>query len=230
MISLLNTSMHHIQLKILRNLLYDESSNYAALRPEGIESNHFAYHLERLMQDKFIRKDDQKRYWLTDTGLGFVDRMTQGTMKTRLQPIIITAIDLTTPDGKTLLFQRQFQPYIYRVGFPIGRLHLEETVLQAATRELREKTGLQDIPLTHRGVVYVDAVHNGRGVSKMLYHVFHGDVQEPLPLTMPNKGVCFWADHHGYTPDQLMPGFLGIKALLESESSFFFRELTESRS
>ena len=102
--------MHHIQLKILRQLLYSDGSNYAGLRPKGIESNHFAYHLEQLMREGLVAKDAHKTYHLTADGLAFVDRLNPDHLVRSLQPNIVTAIDLTTPEGKTLLFERGFQP------------------------------------------------------------------------------------------------------------------------
>lgn len=185
--------MHHIQLKILRKLLYSNGSNYAGMRPDGTESNHFAYHLEQLIRAGLVRKDGHKRYHLTDDGLAFVDRLNPDHLIRRLQPNIVTAIDLTTPDGKTLLFQRGFQPYIHQTGYPMGRLHLGEGLPRAAERELFEKTGLQDIPLTHRGMAYIDAEQDGKSVSKMLYHVFHGDAAYELAVNLrPERGRCFW--------------------------------------
>jgi 8-oxo-dGTP pyrophosphatase MutT (NUDIX family) len=220
--------VHHIQLKILRKLLYSNGGNYAALRPEGIESNHYAYHLEQLIRDGLVYKDD-KTYRLTPDGLALVDRMNPDNLVRRLQPNIVTAIDLTTPDGKTLLFQRNLQPYIDLIGFPKGRLHLDEELLPAAERELFEKTGLEHIPLTHRGMAYVDAKQNGETVSKVLYHVFHGEVACELAVSLSSdRGRCFWADIRTIPPDHFMPGFLALKRALQESDTLFFLELTET--
>ena len=220
--------MHHIQLKILRNLLYSDGSTYAGMRPKGVESNHFAYHLEQLMREGLVVKDDQKTYRLTADGLALVDRMNPDHLVRRLQPNIVTAIDLTTPDGKTLLFERGFQPYIHQICLPMGRLHLGEEILPAAERELFEKTGLSGIALTHRGMAYIDAKRGEETVSKMLYHVFHGDVPYELPVSLrPERGRCFWEDIQTLSPERFMPGFLALKQALQNSSDFFFFERTE---
>lgn len=221
--------MHHIQLKILRNLLYSDGSTYAGMRPKGVESNHFAYHLEQLMREGLIAKGDDKVYRLTADGLALVDRMNPDHLIRRLQPNIVTAIDLTTPDGKTLLFERGFQPYIHQICLPMGRLHLGEEILPAAERELLEKTGLKDIPLTHRGMAYIEARQDGEVISKMLYHVFHGEASNELPVTLrPERGRCFWADVHSLPPERFMPGFLAIKDALTRHTGLFFFERTEN--
>ncbi|HSX31358.1 MAG TPA: NUDIX hydrolase [Candidatus Saccharimonadales bacterium] len=217
--------MHHIQAKILQKLLYVQGSNYAGLRPDKVESNHFAYHLEQLLKVGLLEKHD-KSYRLTATGLAYIDRLSQGRMTDRLQPHIVTAIDLTTPDGQTLLFKRSFQPYLHLIGFPLGKMHYEEPIADAAVRELNEKTGLTGIPLTHRGVVYIQAMQGNATTGRVLYHVFHADVAEQLPATAPaERGECFWADHRSLAPEQLMPGFLRVKELLAVNDDLFFEEI-----
>jgi ADP-ribose pyrophosphatase YjhB (NUDIX family) len=219
--------VHNIQRKILAKLLYAESLNYAQMRPERVESNHFAYHLDQLVKAKIVGKKD-KAYFLTSEGLAFVDRMSQEKMVDRVQPHIITAIDLTTPDGKTLLFQRNFQPYMNLIGFPLGKLHYSEPVQVAAVRELEEKTGLTNIPLTHRGMVYVQASMKKVVIGRVLYHVFHAEVAEELPTVTPaNRGETYWADHRALDSTKLMPGFLRIKELLQtSPHELFFDEIS----
>jgi 8-oxo-dGTP pyrophosphatase MutT (NUDIX family) len=221
--------VHHIQRKILNKLLYAVSLHYAAMRPEGVESNHYAYHLEQLLRSGLVAKHD-KQYSLTAEGLAAVDRMSQEGMTARLQPHIVTAIDITNDAGQTLLFRRAFQPYIHKLGFPLGKTHYEESVTDAAARELYEKTGLQDVPLTHRGMVYVESRQDGVTISKILCHVFRG-VVAGAPAVQPNaahRGEALWADASSLVATDVMPGFLAIKELLgTSPDHLFFGEFTE---
>jgi 8-oxo-dGTP pyrophosphatase MutT (NUDIX family) len=197
------------------------------MRPAGIESNHFAYHLDQLIKLKVIVKTDA-RYTLSPQGLSAIDRLSQEKMTERLQPHIVTAIDLTNEAGQTLLFKRNFQPYLHRVGFPLGKTHYQEDIMTAAQRELQEKTGLTGIPLTQRGLAYIEARQAGETISKVLYHVFHGVVRGAPEVTMPEyRGNCFWADAQDYGVQELMPGFLKLKALLASQEGLFFAEITE---
>ncbi|HSX05179.1 MAG TPA: NUDIX hydrolase [Candidatus Saccharimonadales bacterium] len=218
--------MHYIQAKILQRLLYVAETNYADLRPEGIESNLFAYHLEQLLKDKMIAKVG-KAYRLSPRGLAYIDRLSHTKMADRLQPHIVTAIDVVAASGETLLFKRNFQPYLYLLGFPLGKLHYEEPVIVAARRELEEKTGLLNLPLVHRGMVYIQASQEGTTIGRVLYHVFHADIPVPLPVVAPAaRGECVWADYRQLDPACLMPGFLQVKALLETNSNLFFDEIT----
>ncbi|HSW66789.1 MAG TPA: hypothetical protein VLI54_06650 [Bacillota bacterium] len=101
--------MHNIQRKILGKLLYAKWLGYAQMRPAGIESNHYAYHLDQLVRTGLVIKKD-KKYSLSAQGLSAVDRMSQEEMVDRVQPRIVTAVDITTDDGQSLLFRRGFQP------------------------------------------------------------------------------------------------------------------------
>lgn len=218
-------AVHNIQRKILGKLLYAESLAYAQIRPPGVESNHFAYHLEQLVRAGLVGKKD-KRYFLAPDGLAAVDRMSQAKMVARLQPQIVTAIDLTNSKGETLLYKRNFQPYFHRIGHPLGKTHFEETVMQAAARELMEKSGLEGVTLTHRGMAYIESRQDGFTISRVLYHIFSG-VSDAEPIqTNPQRGSSFWADPSHYTDKELMPGFRNIQQLLATEENLFFAEIT----
>lgn len=220
--------MHYIQSKILQKLLYADSLNYAGMRPDNVESNHFAYHLEQLIKDGLIVKAD-KTYRLSPVGLAYVDSLSQGKMVSRRQPNISTMIDVTTPDGQTLLFRRNFQPYLHLVGLPLGKLHYEERVADAAARELQEKSGLTGLDLAHRGMVYIHVASGDTTITRILCHVFHADVPEPFPVSIPpERGEIFWADHTALDPAAVAPGFLQVKELLASGSQFFFDEIEVS--
>lgn len=219
--------MHHIQRKILEKLLYAESLTYSRMRPAGVESNHFAYHLEQLVNAGIVAKND-KQYFLAPEGLAQVDRMSQEKMVNRVQPHILTVIDVTNAKGETLVFKRAFQPYIHKLGFPLGKTHLEETVEMAAARELQEKTGLSGIPLVQRGMAYVHVKQGDITITKALCHVFSGQIQgEPLLAAPTNRGSCSWVDARQLQAEAAMPGFFEIKQLIdESSDGLFFAEFT----
>lgn len=222
--------MHHIQRKILNKLLYATSLTYAAMRPAGIESNHYAYHLEQLLAAGLIAKQD-KQYSLTVRGLTTIDRMSQEGMTERLQPHIVTAIDITNDIGQTLVFKRAFQPYIHRLGFPLGKMHYEESVAKAAVRELQEKTGLQGVLLRQRGMAYVESRQDGMVISKILCHVFQGSVTgaPDVQSSSTHRGEAMWVEASMLAPPEVMPGFLAIKKLLadSNREQLFFVELSE---
>jgi ADP-ribose pyrophosphatase YjhB (NUDIX family) len=218
--------MHYIQRKILGKLRYAIALTHDEMRPEAVEASHFAYHLQQLIRVGLIGESEQL-YSLTPLGLASIDRLVQEKTTDGRQLPITTAIDLTNDAGHTLLFVRTFQPYIYRLGFPLGKAHFNEDIATSAARELQEKSGLQGIPLTHKGIVYIEAKMQGQTISKILCHVFHGHVARALATTKSPRGECVWMDHRELDPGAAMPGFHSIKQLLAGGDALFFDELHE---
>ncbi|HSW74991.1 MAG TPA: NUDIX domain-containing protein [Candidatus Saccharimonadales bacterium] len=220
--------MHHIQKKILSLLLHTPSLGYAQMRPKGVESNHFAYHLEQLVRTGLVEKND-RQYSLTSEGLALADRVSHESMTVRKQPHIVTTIQVTNDEGKMAVFHHTFQPYLDKIGFPQGRLHYEETIAEAAARELAEKTGLQNVPLTHRGIAYIHATKDGVDISKVLAHVFTGTVSGAPKLVSADKkkGKSLWEMPGAHEVNDYMPGFHEIRELLASYPSteLFFIEV-----
>lgn len=219
--------MHPIQTDVLSQLMHTAKLTYSQLKPNDIPSNRFAYHLEQLVKEGFIAKEDDG-YALTPAGMSLADRVSHGTMAVRLQPHIVTTLCVTNGAGQTALFRHAFQPYLGAVGYPQGRLHYHERIAEAAARELAEKTGLRNVALTHRGMVYITGMKNGKGISRLLTHVFSGSVQgEPLIRSADEtKGESFWADPAAFVSVPHMPGFVEITQLLASEDGLFFAEIT----
>lgn len=220
--------MHNIRRKILDRLFYERSLGYAQLRPAGIESNHFAYHLDQLIREGLIAKAD-RAYTLTTKGLALADKMSHDNLAVRVQPHIVTSIHIVNEAGQYLLYKHAFQPYIDKYGPPQGRLHYAETIMQAATRELAEKTGLKGVPLRHRGMAYVKASRGDEVISKILIHVFTGVVKGTPPLCEPTKkGSCSWGVASKLKAAECMPGFRKIQKLLEIHGDeLFFVEISE---
>lgn len=217
--------VHHIQQKILSLLLYTPKLTYAQLRPKGIESNHFAYHLEQLIKAGYVAKQTNG-YVLTTEGLAFADRASHDRMTVRKQPHIVTTIHITNNFGQTLVFTHTFQPYLNLRGYPQGRTHFEESVVQAAERELAEKSGLIEVSLTHRGMLYITTTKDTT-ISKILSHVFSGTVKGAPELASqnPQRGFATWEDTDTLSQKACMPGFWQIKDLLETNTDFFFAEI-----
>lgn len=206
-------------------LLYAETLAYSQMRPEGVESNHFAYHLEQLVHAGIVAKSG-KEYSLAPEGLALVDRMSQEKMVHRLQPHILTVTQITNTKGELLLFKRSFQPYIHKLGFLLGKIHMEETLWEAAEREVYEKSGLKNVSLKQRGIVYVHVTHEGFTITKALCHVFQGKVRGAPATTSSQRGSCEWVDPEDITKEQVMPGFVEIKALLDTKrTGLFFDEI-----
>ena len=82
---------------------------------------------------------------------------------------------------------------INMIGFPYGKIHLDEPITRAAQRELKEKTGLST-KLSHRGDGYITIYQDEQLASQIFFHLFTGN--DPTgKLKSPDKaGEAFWCD------------------------------------
>lgn len=214
--------MHWIQKQILAQLIYHPTRRYSELKPENVEGNLFMYHLRCLMREGYASKVSGG-YQLSAAGKQYADRLSLDTLKPRIQPKIVSLIVCRNRHGEYLLYRRQRQPFSGLVGFPHGKIHLGETVAEAAERELEEKAGLT-AQLTHRGEAYLTVYQGPDLISQTLCHVFRGFTPRGTLKDPEAAGSCFWGKIG--TKDQVAPGMRDILQLVTGNSRRFFREFT----
>jgi ADP-ribose pyrophosphatase YjhB (NUDIX family) len=213
--------VHEIQSHVLRKLSLARRARYSDLRPKGVDGNLFVYHLGALKKaGLLVAKDDG--YALTPAGKRVVDRMSFETLGERIQPKIVTLI-VAERGGEQLLWRRSRAPLLGHVGFPYGKVHLEERVKEAAERELREKAGLS-AKLRHRGDMYLTIHDETELVTQMLWHVFSatavtGEIRQDFP-----GGACFWGKLDEVPRDELLPGAKQALKLCRERKDHFFEE------
>ncbi len=220
---ILEDMMHHIQRAILRNLMRGDSLRYRDIKPAGVESNLFAYHLKALMQEGYVEQAADKQYSLTADGKRYVDTLSPESLKPRLQPKIVILLAVRDRLGRWLLMRRKVQPLLGQVGLPYGKLHLGETIHEATHRELFEKTGLKS-ELKHVGDGYVTIEENGAPVSEIFFHLFRGTAQTDKLHGNHMAGEIFWSDlAPDWGNDQYLKSMPDIMRLLEDlpENRFF---------
>ncbi|MEO5948995.1 MAG: NUDIX domain-containing protein [Candidatus Saccharimonas sp.] len=155
---------HHIERSILSYLMTHEYARFRDLRPEGIETNLFSYHLKLLQKSDYVTKTE-KGYMLSRRGLVYVDRVNAEKMRVRTQPKIITMLLVQDGYGKVLLQRRTKQPYINTWTLPYGKLHIDDiSVVEAARRESIEKLNFDPHRLHHVGDCYI-TVMSGQQVA-----------------------------------------------------------------
>jgi 8-oxo-dGTP diphosphatase len=216
--------MHRLQQHILHQLILSPCRRYAELKPAQVESNLFMYHLRQLMNQQLVCKLPDGKYELSGDGKVYADRLSLKTFAPRQQPRIVTLIACANETGKWLLYQRLRQPLINTIGFPYGKVHVGETIAQAADRELKEKTGLS-ARLTHRGDGYITIYQQAQITSQIMFHFFLGS--NPTGRLRGTKvGRPFWAGINEVTPNQLIPSVPDLIGLAQTPAKGrFFAEL-----
>jgi 8-oxo-dGTP pyrophosphatase MutT (NUDIX family)/predicted transcriptional regulator len=208
--------MHHIQRDILRSLLSAPQVRFKDLKPQGLESNIFMYHLKALIKDGLVEKTEGG-YCLTSEGKHFVDRANLASLKIRIQPKTITILTVQNKKGDFIILERLHQPFINHKGFPSGKIHYGESLSEAANRELFEKTGIQDVQLDFRGNFIMKYTKDGQIVNHIIGFVFSGVIDTDEPLDYKNQYFkSYWGDKKELYEDNRFKGHPEIFELITS--------------
>jgi predicted transcriptional regulator len=169
-------SVHEAQTAILRELLFKPDAAYSELRKKTeLESDHFKFHIRRLVEMEFIAKNDTGRYYLTQKGKEYANKIDTDRDVIERQPKSAVIIVLQNDQGEVLVQERLKHPYFGFWGYPGGKIRWGETIMVAAARELREETGLS-AALQYRGVYHehVISAENGEMLEDKIFHVIAG--------------------------------------------------------
>lgn len=209
-----------------------ESQRYAALQPPDIGSNLFSYHLKALKESGYVIRTGFGTYGLSAAGKRYADGLSLQDLKPRVQPKIVIFLACRDRLGRWLLMKRRIQPLLDQIGFPYGKLHLGETIAEAAKRELAEKTGL-DGELTHRGDGYLTIREDGKAVSEVFFHLFYGIAPTGYLKSEHKAGEVFWG---GLDTDFTQPPYMAsmpdlIEALESTppDQRFFIERIYDSK-
>lgn len=177
---------HHIERSILAYLMTHQYARFRDLKPTGVETNLFTYHLKLLQKNDYVTKTDQG-YTLSRRGLVYVDRISTEKMRLRTQPKIITMLLVQDGYGKVLLQRRTKQPYINTWTLPYGKLHIDDlSVIDAARRESVEKLEFEPRQLRHVGDCYITVI-NGHRTTEVTSA--QGELQEDATVHIKTEQI-----------------------------------------
>lgn len=209
---------HYIQKDIVDKLSRSSRLRFSQLKPGGMESNLFMYHLKQLIKAGYVSKVTGG-YELGLMGLTYVDTLSLLDRRPRKQPKVISILALRNSWGEWLLGRRRLQPYINTLAFPSGKQHFGETPEVHARRELLEKTGLS-VPLRHVGMADLRIHKDDQILTHVLGHIYSGVIDHDTPLSETAQYTYEW---HKHIPLDAMPGTSElVKAILENKETHVF--------
>ena len=139
--------LHSAQIKVLRELLFMPAARFAELqKASGLESDHVKFHIKQLVKLGYINKIGNA-YQLSVIGKEYANKLDTDAGVIERQPKVAVLLVVEQYNPKThmveyLLQKRLKHPYFGFWGAPTGKVRWGETLLDAATRELKEETGL----------------------------------------------------------------------------------------
>lgn len=128
-----------IEQQILKKLMYNKEMSYNRLRDE-VPSNKFAYHLNKLIDKKIIKKSGEN-YILTSEGIHLISSLDGVKLVEKKKPVTCVFI-MGVKDNTILVNKRKKQPFLDYIGIPGGKVEFGDRLPQQAAQELLEETGL----------------------------------------------------------------------------------------
>lgn len=158
--------VHEAQTKILRELLFLPACTFAELQKvSGLESDHAKFHIKRLVELGYVDKT-AGRYSLSVKGKEYANKLDTdaGVIERQPKVAVMLVVERTNNAGvkEYLLQERLKHPYYGFWGPPTGKIRWGESILETATRELKEETGL-DGEFEFRGVNHERVIHDDTG-------------------------------------------------------------------
>ena len=170
--------VHDAQMAILRDLLFHPSESFAKLQKNtGMTSDHFNFHLQKLIELRLIEKISRGTYALTQRGKEYANKLDTDSNTVERQPkaAVILVVERKKGSKTEYLFQERLKhPYYGFWGCPTGKIRWGETITETAARELFEETKLMaDHELSG---IYHELVYNqetGEQLEDKLFFVVH---------------------------------------------------------
>lgn len=140
--------IHDAQTSILRELLFHPAAGFAKLqKPTGLTSDHFNFHISRLIELGLVEKVARGKYALSARGKEYANRLDTDNNTVERQPKISVAllVERSNKNGERefLCQQRLKNPYYGYWGRLGGKVRWGESIEEAAARELKEETDLE---------------------------------------------------------------------------------------
>ncbi len=171
----INDTMHPAQVAILHALLFRPSAGFAELqKASALSSDHFNFHLKKMIEQTLIKKNSDSHYVLTTAGKEYANRFDTDARVVERQPKVAVLLAIENDKGQWLCQQRLKQPFYGFWGRPTGKIRYGETILEGAARELMEETSLT-ATLEFKGTYHkLDFTKEGKLLEDKIFFIVHG--------------------------------------------------------
>ena len=160
--------------------MYHTTRRFSELRAEGVESNLFQYHLRHIIKQGLVEKCSAG-YQLAPAGLYYADRFSAAAKGERLQPKIIIIPVIENSHSEVAMTQKMRQPFVGQYHLPAGKIHPAEDVHMAASREVREKLGIETERFTYQATVHVTIRQQDVIISEYYGFIMHAHLDVDAP-------------------------------------------------
>ncbi len=167
----------------------------------GIKSNTLAYHLEGMVKEGIMTKDEDD-YVLTVQGEGMMPFFAHATKKeVGVLPVVLAAI---VNNDQILMLKRKKRPYQGYWALPGGKLHLPESIPECALREVKEETGL-DCEFSHIASIIHERVKENNTYKHAFILFLTVLNPKSTQLKESDEGKLEWFPLKNLQPERIIP-------------------------
>lgn len=227
-----------IQNHILSKLKNAKSLRYSDMQPEHIPNDLYNYHLQFLVKKGFVIKSDEG-YSLSESGIKHVaDPYPTNDAITSLFKINVITIVSRIANGKIEILNqiRKSNPSYGKVGVMGGVVLKGEFIEPAATRKLKQETGL-DAEFKLLGIERRIMYKNGELFSDLMFPIAYADTYSSELIEDSDFGHNMWVPideaikNESDTFDSIKNITTVLKAIKNKSINnlpFFFEEVVKS--
>jgi len=215
---------HHLQKKILHTLVLHERARFADLKPHDMDSNMFTYHLQQLMKQQYVAKDEDGWYELTPSGKAEGVNITLPATTKWQQAHAILLLAVRDQSGAWLLRRRLAQPTYGLSGFIHGEPVASEAATETAAAILERRTGVA-ASFTPAGSGYIRIFQNGALESFTAFTLLAATIEQQEVKAQDETGENFWYEGSDFTAVDMLPSMANLVEQLESASGHFYADL-----
>jgi hypothetical protein len=216
---------HHIQKDILYKLVTSPSARFAELKPKTLDGNIFTYHLQQLIKNKYVEKQEDGSYHLTSLGKNLGINIQLKAKELLEQAHSVFLLIIRNEKGDWLLRKRLAHPMYGKYGFvhgePVARLTLQE----AAAAALQQRTGLTAMfkPIGHGYIKFMldDEVESFTHCTFLEGSELTGEL-----IKETGNGENTWLSNPDFNGADMIPSMMDIVSAMETQNDCFFVELT----
>jgi hypothetical protein len=216
---------HHIQRNILHKLVLQDKARFADIKPSGVDSNVFTYHLKQLMKEKLVIKLDDGTYSLTPLGRVAGINVTLSKKELLEQAHSILLMSLRTEKEGWLLRKRLAQPMYEKVGFVHAEPVAHEPALKTASETFTLRTGLTaDFKVAGTG--YVRLFHGDDLESFTHFTLLTADSYSGVLAPIMRNGENYWGKDPDFADTAMIPSMPDLVKMITSSTEIFYADLT----
>jgi ADP-ribose pyrophosphatase YjhB (NUDIX family) len=214
---------HPIQRYIIQELEKSKYRRFRDLRPAGVDTNLYSYHLKLLQKQHIVVKEPDGYTFDVKAALKIDELASDTDIFRRKIPVLVQYV-VQNGAGDILLSKLRHQPFADQWTLPSGAVHDEAISIEDfAMQVVNRKLGVESIGLEHAGDCYIRIISNDEVLTSTFVHVFRFESDAII-----ENDYLKWARPHKLMDYNLAPCVEQVMTRAFFRDTHFFEEFTES--